>query len=63
MARPTKISEQSRKFMEAARALGCDEDEEAFKRVVRRVAGAKPQADSGSDSSELLKAQRQVKDK
>jgi hypothetical protein len=38
------ISEQSRKFIEAARELGCDEDEEAFKRVVRTVAAHKQSA-------------------
>jgi hypothetical protein len=30
------------KFKEAARALECNEDEEAFKRSLRKVAKAKP---------------------
>ena len=30
------------KFKQAARALECDEDEEAFKRSLRKVAKAKP---------------------
>ena len=33
---------QGEKFIAAARALECDEDEEAFKRSLRTVAKAKP---------------------
>ena len=33
---------QSDKFKETARALECDEDEDAFKRSLRKVAKAKP---------------------
>ena len=34
--------EQSRKFMEAARELGCDDSEERFIETVRKVASAPP---------------------
>lgn len=33
---------QIKRFQELARALECDEDEEAFKRSLRKVAKAKP---------------------
>lgn len=36
--------EQSRRFVEAARELGCDEDEAKFDEKLRRVAGRKPPA-------------------
>jgi hypothetical protein len=39
---PPAIDEQGRAFIEKARELGCDEDEERFKESLRRVAGAKP---------------------
>ena len=32
--------EQRRKFIEAARELGCDEDEEAFDKALKKVATA-----------------------
>lgn len=35
-------SSQGEKFIAAARALECDEDEDAFKRSLRKVAKAKP---------------------
>lgn len=35
---------QSRRFIEAARELECDEDLEAFKRVVRQIAKGPPPA-------------------
>lgn len=42
---------QSERFIEAARALGCDEDEAAFDEKLKRIAQAKPkpkdQAGSG----------------
>jgi hypothetical protein len=38
----TDIQSQLDKFKQAARALECDEDEEAFKRSLRKVAKAKP---------------------
>jgi hypothetical protein len=34
--------EQSRRFIETARELGCDEDEAAFDEKLRRIATAKP---------------------
>lgn len=34
--------DQLRKFREIARELGCDEDPEAFKRAVRKLAKAPP---------------------
>ena len=34
---------QAEKFIATARALECDEDEEAFKRSLRKVAKAKPE--------------------
>jgi hypothetical protein len=36
--------QQIDRFKEAARALECNEDEEAFKRSLRKVAKAKPSA-------------------
>ena len=35
-------AEQHERFVEAARQLGCDEDEDAFNRVLRKVASAPP---------------------
>jgi hypothetical protein len=37
-------SEQSQRFIRTARELGCDEDPEAFKRAVRKLAKAPPPA-------------------
>ncbi len=34
--------EQSKRFIETARELGCDEDEAAFDEKLRRIATAKP---------------------
>jgi hypothetical protein len=34
--------EQSKRFIEAARELGCDEDEAAFDEKLKRIATAKP---------------------
>lgn len=39
-ARPA--DEQSRKFIETARQLGCDEDEAAFNEKLKRIARQKP---------------------
>jgi hypothetical protein len=36
------VDAQSRKFIEAARELGCDEDESAFDEMVKKVAKAPP---------------------
>lgn len=38
----TPATSQAEKFAATARALECDEDEEAFKRSLRKVAKAKP---------------------
>ena len=35
-------TEQSQRFKEAAHELGCDDSEERFREVMRRVAKAKP---------------------
>ena len=40
--RPLKPSDQHREFVKAARELGCDESEEAFDKVLRKVASAPP---------------------
>lgn len=37
-----RAASQSDRFIEAARELGCDENEEAFERVVKRVARQHP---------------------
>lgn len=37
-----KTESQSEKFIATARAIECDEDEDAFKRSLRKVAKAKP---------------------
>lgn len=34
--------EQSKRFIEVARELGCDEDESAFDEIVKKVAKAPP---------------------
>ena len=41
-SRPEKPSTQSEKFIEAARELGCDENESAFDEIVKKVAKAPP---------------------
>jgi hypothetical protein len=35
-------TEQSRRFIETARQLGCDEDEKAFDEKLKKIAKAKP---------------------
>lgn len=53
MKHPNKRSadkDQADKFRDLARELGCDEDEEAFKEKVRKVAGA-PRAPSRDELS------------
>jgi hypothetical protein len=39
---PRPDQTQSRKFIEAARELGCDEDESAFDEIVKKAAKAPP---------------------
>ena len=39
-----KVPEPKKSFEELARELGCDEDEEAFKEKVRKVATKPPRA-------------------
>jgi hypothetical protein len=38
MATPTKDKNQTRRFVEKARELGCDEDEAAFEARLRAIA-------------------------
>jgi hypothetical protein len=38
----TDDPDQSQRFIEAARELGCDEDEDAFKTRLKRLAETKP---------------------
>lgn len=40
----TKDKSQRERFIEAARDLGCDEDEEAFDKALRKIASEKPPA-------------------
>jgi hypothetical protein len=45
MAKPKNAesqSEQSKRFIEAARELGCDDDEDALKERMKRLAESKP---------------------
>jgi len=45
MAKPKNAerqSEQSKRFIEAARELGCDDDEDALKARMKRLAETKP---------------------
>jgi hypothetical protein len=41
-AKKGTLSEQGQKFIETARALGCDESEERFNEVLAKVARHKP---------------------
>lgn len=47
--------EQSKRFTETARALGCDEDEQSFKDKLREIARQKPK---GGDAPEEKKRKR-----
>jgi hypothetical protein len=49
--------EQGRRFVEAARALGCDESEERFDAALKKVAAHKPPKD-GEDGVPDAKATR-----
>jgi hypothetical protein len=43
MAKPSHTDkDQSKRFIEAARELGCDEDEDALKARMKRLAQTKP---------------------
>jgi hypothetical protein len=43
VAKPNRTDkEQSKRFIEAARELGCDEDEDALKARMKRLAESKP---------------------
>ena len=37
-----KLEDQSKRFIETARQIGCDEDEKAFDEKLKRIAKAKP---------------------
>jgi hypothetical protein len=43
-------AEQSRRFIETARELGCDEDEAAFEEKLKRIATAKPKPRAGKNA-------------
>ena len=45
-------AEQFRKFQEAARELGCGEDEAAFEDKLRRIAKVKPEAEADASKTE-----------
>ena len=42
MQKKQSETEQSRRFIETARQLGCDEDEKAFDEKLKKIATAKP---------------------
>jgi hypothetical protein len=42
---PKQDKDQSERFIETARELGCDEDEAAFDEKLRRIATAKTEAE------------------
>lgn len=44
--------EQTKMFIDAARALGCDEDPAHFDATLKKVARHKPQADPGPQTKE-----------
>ena len=48
---PKKQAEQARRFVKAARALGCDEDETAFDDKLRAIARQKPKKESKKDEA------------
>jgi hypothetical protein len=50
--------EQSRKFLDAARALECDESEERFDAALKKIAAHKPHKDSetGAPKSDAKKS-------
>ncbi len=59
MTGPEKdAAEQSRRFIETARALGCDEDEAAFRDKLRVIARQKPKDDPQQASSLKPRARR-----
>ena len=45
MGKSSLERQQVARFQEAARALGCDEDEAAFDEKLRGIAGKKPKVD------------------
>ena len=44
MTKPTELKSQHARFIETARALGCDESEAAFDEKLKVIAKAKPTA-------------------
>jgi hypothetical protein len=56
--RPQAVSEQSRRFVETARELGCDEDPEAFERMFARIVPPKRPSDSLSGENAGVRAKR-----
>ncbi len=55
MSSPTKASEQSKRFIEAAREAGCDENPEAFERVFAKIVPPKKGAASSGASDPKVK--------
>ena len=50
-SKPAATNQQHARFLETARALGCDEDEAAFDEKLKAVVGPKPAAPKTNDSS------------
>jgi len=50
MTQKPKLSDQSRRFIETARELGCDEDEAAFEEKLKKIATAKPHRIAGASA-------------
>jgi hypothetical protein len=46
----TEPGEQSKRFIETVRELGCDEDEAAFEEKLKRIATAKPKRSKASSN-------------
>jgi hypothetical protein len=46
MAKRNATGDQTQRFIEAARELGCDESEERFDDALRKVAKAKPKPEA-----------------
>jgi hypothetical protein len=54
--------DQSRRFIETARALECDEDEAAFDEKLKRIAQAKPKPRSKAATNERAQRSRKLPD-
>jgi hypothetical protein len=63
MQKPTKKierqpEEQMKRFVETARALGCDDDKERFEAALGKIAAHKPDKSKGKVPSDLPRASR-----